>query len=218
MWALFVKGGFIMIPIGILSVLGLAVILEKIITLRQSRVINPEIVNTIDQIQSPADIPMAMRTCERYNSPFANIIRAGLTEANEPLPVVRQEMEDTGRREVKRLERFMALLETVAAASPLLGLLGTVVGMIEVFAVISVEGVGQTGKLAGGIAQALITTAAGLSIGIPALVLYNFFDSRIEGFVVKIDTHSHLLLKRIAALQGTEAVDPPSISQRRDNA
>jgi biopolymer transport protein ExbB len=181
-------------------------------------VINPEIVNTIDQIQSPADIPMAMRTCERYNSPFANIIRAGLTEANEPLPVVRQEMEDTGRREVKRLERFMALLETVAAASPLLGLLGTVVGMIEVFAVISVEGVGQTGKLAGGIAQALITTAAGLSIGIPALVLYNFFDSRIEGFVVKIDTHSHLLLKRIAALHGTEAVDPPSISQRRDNA
>jgi biopolymer transport protein ExbB len=219
MWALFVKGGFIMIPIGVLSVLGLAVIIEKIITLRQSRVINREIVNTIDQIQTQADIPMAMRTCERHNSPFANIIRAGLGEANEPLPVVRQEMEDTGRREVKRLERFMALLETVAAASPLLGLLGTVVGMIEVFAVISVEGVGQTGKLAGGIAQALITTAAGLSIGIPALVLYNFFDARIEGFVVKIDTHSHLLLKRIARLHdGTESVDPPSISPRRDNA
>lgn len=218
MWALFVKGGPIMIPIGILSVLGLAVILEKLISLRQSRVINPEIVNTIDQIQSPADIPMAMRTCERYNSPFANIIRSGLSEADEPLSVVRQEMEDTGRREVKRLERFMVLLETVAAASPLLGLLGTVVGMIEVFAVISVEGVGQTGKLAGGIAQALITTAAGLSIGIPALVLYNFFDSRIEGFVVKIDTHAHLLLKRIAALQGAGAVDAPSISQRRDNA
>jgi biopolymer transport protein ExbB len=218
MWALFVKGGFIMIPIGILSVLGLAVIIEKLINLRQSRVINPEIVNTIDQIQTPADIPMAMRTCERYNSPFANIIRSGLAEAREPLAVVRQEMEDTGRREVKRLERFMALLETVAAASPLLGLLGTVVGMIEVFAVISVEGVGQTGKLAGGIAQALITTAAGLSIGIPALVLYNFFDSRIEGFVVKIDTHAHLLLKRIAALHGTDAVDAPSISHRRDNA
>lgn len=201
MWAIFVKGGFIMIPIGILSVLGLAVIIEKVISLRQSRVINREVVNVIEQIESPADIPMAMRTAERYNSPFANIIKVGLEEADEPLSIVRQAMEDTGRREVKRLERFMVVLETVAAASPLLGLLGTVLGMIEVFSVISVQGVGQTGRLAGGIAQALITTAAGLGIGIPALVMYNFLDSRIDGFVVKIDSFSHILLKRLSIMR-----------------
>lgn len=216
MWAIFVKGGIIMIPIAILSVLGLAVIIEKLYSLRQSRVINREIVNTIDQIQSPADVPMAIRTCERYNSPFAHIIRTGLEEAHEPLAVVRQAMEDTGRREVKRLERFLVVLETVAAASPLLGLLGTVLGMIDVFSVISVQGVGQTGRLAGGIAQALITTATGLSIGIPALVLYNFFDSRVQGFVVKIDGYAHRLLKRIAQLQGGH-VEAPDIGAHRDN-
>jgi biopolymer transport protein ExbB len=204
MWAIFVKGGVIMIPIAALSILGVAVIIEKLITLRQSQVINPEVVNVVEQIQTPADIPMAIRTCERHRSPFANIIRVGLEEANEPMPVVRQAMEDTGRREVKRLERFLVVLETVAAASPLLGLLGTVIGMIEVFSVISVQGVGQTGRLAGGIAQALITTAAGLGIGIPSLIMYNFLDSRVAGFVIKIDSYSHVLLKRIAVIRGRD--------------
>ncbi len=216
MWAIFVKGGIIMIPIAVLSVLGLAVVIEKLYSLRQSRVINREIINTIDQIQSPADVPMAIRTCERYNSPFANIIRTGLEEAGEPLAVVRQAMEDTGRREVKRLERFLVVLETVAGASPLLGLLGTVLGMIDVFSVISVQGVGQTGRLAGGIAEALITTASGLSIGIPALVLYNFFDSRVQGYVVKIDGHAHELLKRIAHMRSQD-IEPTEFGARRDN-
>lgn len=213
MWAILVKGGVIMIPIAVLSVVGLAVVIEKAISLRQTNVLRPEVINTIDQIQSPADVPMAIRTCQRYDTPFANIVRSGLEEVGEPINVVRQSMEDTGRREVKRLERFMVVLETVAAASPLLGLLGTVFGMIDVFSVISVQGVGQTGRLAGGIAQALITTATGLSIGIPALVLYNFFDSRIEGFAVKIDEHSHRLLKQITLISAKE----PDITPRRDN-
>jgi len=213
MWAIFVKGGFIMIPIAALSILGLAVVMEQAINLRQSRSINREIVNVVEQIQSPADIPMALRTCERYRSPFAGIIRTGLEEFEQPLPVIRQAMEDTGRREVKRLEKYMVVLETVAAASPLLGLLGTVFGMIDVFSVISVQGVGQTGRLAGGIAQALITTATGLSIGIPALVCYNFFDSRIGGIVVKIDAHAHELLKRIAAIKANEGAAAHAGSQ-----
>jgi len=216
MWAILAKGGVIMIPIALLSVVGLAVVIEKALSLRQSRVLLPEIINTIDQIQSPADVPMAIRTCERYDAPFANIIRSGLEEVGEPIAMVRQAMEDTGRREVKRLERFMVVLETVAAASPLLGLLGTVFGMIDVFSVISVQGVGQTGRLAGGIAQALITTATGLSIGIPALVLYNFFDARVEGYIVKIDTYAHRLLKQIALLN-SGGVDQPDITRRRDN-
>ena len=215
MWAILVKGGLIMIPIGALSVVGLAVIIERLLALRQSRVINPEVVNVIGQIESPADIPMAIRTCERYRSPFANIVRVGLEEADEPLSVVRQAMEDTGRREVTRLERFLVVLETVAAASPLLGLLGTVLGMIEVFSVMSVHGVGQTGRLAGGIAQALITTAAGLGIGIPALVMYNFLDSRVAGFVVKIDTHAHVLLKRLALMRNRDIPEADIRNRRR---
>ncbi len=209
MWAIFVKGGPVMVPIALLSVLGVAVVIEKIVSLRPSRVINPEIVHLIEQIQSPADVPLALRACERYGTPFAAIVRAGLEAFDLPIPEIRQVMEDVGRREVRRLERYMVVLETVAAASPLLGLLGTVLGMIDVFSVISVQGVGQTGRLAGGIAQALITTAAGLSIGIPALVAYNAFDSRIGALVVRIDEHAHALVQRIAAARSAGADEAP---------
>lgn len=204
MWAIFVKGGPVMIPLAILSILGVAVTIEKLLTLRPSRVVQREIINTIDSVNTPADIPMAIKICERNNSPFANIIRAGLEEAGGALSIVRQVMEDTGRREVKRLERYMVILETVAAASPLLGLLGTVLGMIKVFSVISISGVGQAGLLSGGIAQALITTAFGLSIGIPALVAFNLLDTRIETLVVRIDTHAHQLIKQLSVINGSD--------------
>ena len=205
MWAIFIKGGVIMFPLGLLSILGFAVFIEKLINLRHSKVLQSEIIHTIEQVRSPADVPMAIRTCERHNTPLANIIRAGLEEAASPVADVRQVMEDTGRREVKSLERYLVVLETVAAASPLLGLLGTVFGMIKVFSVISIAGVGEAGLLSGGIAEALITTAFGLSIGIPALVAYNFFDSRVENFVVKIEGVVHLLLKQIGAMKAPGA-------------
>jgi biopolymer transport protein ExbB len=110
-------------------------------------------------------------------------------------------MEDIGRREVKRLERYLVVLETVAGASPLLGLLGTVLGMIKVFSVISIAGVGQAGLLSGGIAEALITTAFGLSIGIPALIMYNFFDSRADALTLKIEGYAHVLIKQLSGME-----------------
>jgi biopolymer transport protein ExbB len=210
MWAIFVKGGPIMVPLAILSVLGVAVVIEKLITLRPARVIQRDIVNMIESVNTASDIPMAVKICERYNTPFANVIRTGLEEAGEELPIVRQAMEDAGRREVKRLERYLVLLETVAAASPLLGLLGTVLGMIEVFSVISIAGVGQAGLLSGGIAQALITTAFGLLIGIPALVAFNLLDNRVDTLVVRIDTHAHGLLKRLSMMNEAAGVQQKS--------
>jgi biopolymer transport protein ExbB len=201
MWALFQKGGPVMWPLAILSILTVAVVIEKIFGLRNSKVIQGEIVSCIESIRTPADIPLAMKICERFDTPFANIVRAGLAEANKPMMEIRQAMEDTGRREVKRLERYMVVLETAAAAGPLLGLLGTVIGMIEVFSVISVAGVGQAGMLSGGIAQALIATVFGLTIAVPALILFNFLDARIEGMVMRIDEYSHMLLKRLATMR-----------------
>jgi biopolymer transport protein ExbB len=201
MWALFEKGGPTMYPLAIMSVLTLAVLIEKLFSLRTSKVIQSEIVSCIESIRTPADIPLAIKICERYDTPFANIIRAGLVEAGKPIRAVRQEMEDTGRREVKRLERYMVVLETAAASGPLLGLLGTVIGMIQVFSVISVSGVGQAGMLSGGIAQALITTVSGLIIAVPALIVFNFLDARIENQVTRIDEYSHMLLKRLSAMR-----------------
>ena len=128
MWAILVKGGFIMYPLTLLSILGLGVVIEKIINLRTPKVLQREIINCVESVKTAADIPMAIQICERYNTPFANVIQTGLEEATSGLTVVRQAMEDTGRREVKRLSRYLVVLETVAAASPLLGLLGTVFG------------------------------------------------------------------------------------------
>jgi biopolymer transport protein ExbB len=201
MWAILVKGGIVMIPLGILSVLGMAVVVEKIISLRNSRVIEKEIVNCIESVREEADISMALKICERYDTPFASVIRIGLAEYAAPPHEIRQAMEDMGHREMKQLERYLVVLETVAAASPLLGLLGTVLGMIKVFSVISIAGVGQAGLLSGGIAEALITTAFGLSVGIPALIAYNFFDSRVDNFVARIDNYAHVLLKQLIVMK-----------------
>jgi biopolymer transport protein ExbB len=205
MWAILVKGGPVMIPLTLMSVLGVAVVIEKILSLRAERVLQQEIIGCIESVRSPADIPMAIKICQRHDGPFANIMRTGLEMWASPPIVVRQAMEDVGQREVRRLSRFLVVLETVAAASPLLGLLGTVFGMIEVFSVISIAGVGQAGLLSGGIAEALITTAYGLSIGIPALIAFNFFDSRVDAFVNKIEAYSHALLKNIAEMEPSGA-------------
>ena len=212
MWAILVKGGVIMYPLTLLSILGLGVVIEKIINLRTPKVLQREIINCVESVKSAADIPMAIKICERHDTPFANIVRAGLEEATSGLTVVRQTMEDTGRREVKRLSRYLVVLETVAAASPLLGLLGTVFGMIKVFSVISIAGVGQAGLLSGGIAEALITTAFGLSIGIPALIAFNFFDSQVDNFVIKIEAYAHRLLKNLAAMETQSASGMRDIS------
>jgi len=205
MWAILVKGGPVMIPLAILSVMGLAVIIEKLINLRSQRVLQTEIISCVESVKTPADIPMAIKICERYDTPFANIVRTGLEGYGSPLVLIRQEMEDIGRHEVRRLSRFLVVVETAAAAGPLLGLLGTVFGMIRVFAVVGVAGVGQPGVLAGGIAEALITTAAGLCIGVPALIAFNFLDSRVDDFASRIESYAHLLLKNIAEMNEADA-------------
>lgn len=201
MWEIFVKGGPVMYPLALLSILGVAVAIEKLINLRNQRVIQSEVVGCIESVKDFSDIPMAIKICQRYNTPFANLMRAALEEAEATPMEIRQTMEDVGRREMKRLERYLVVLETVAGASPLLGLLGTVFGMIEVFSVISIAGVGQAGLLSGGIAEALITTAFGLSIGIPALIAYNFFDSRVDLLSLRIEGYAHALLKQLTEMK-----------------
>jgi biopolymer transport protein ExbB len=218
MWALFIKGGPVMFPLALLSILGVAVVIEKLYSLRNRKVLTQEIINCIESLRSTSDIPMAIKLCERHSGPLAHIIRAGLEEASSRIPDVRLVMEDTGRREIKRLERYLVVLETVAAASPLLGLLGTVLGMIKVFSVISIAGVGEAGLLSGGIAEALITTAFGLSIGIPALIAFNFFDSRVENFVIKIEGNVHLLLKQLSAMKQVKQGSTTDIREISDAA
>lgn len=197
----FGKGGFVMYPLLLCSIAGLAIVIEKLITLRRKKVIIPEIVSVIDNIRDAGDVGLALSICEKHNGPFANTIRVGLENRHMPIEEIKETLNDQGRQEVHQLERGLVILETIAAIAPLLGLLGTVIGILKVFNVISVMGVGQANALSGGISEALITTIVGLSIGIPAVVAFNYFTNKADRLVLQIEKHSSVLLKKVASFQ-----------------
>lgn len=191
------KGGYLMIPLAICSILSLAVIIEKIFTLRTSKVILPEIKSVINSISSEEDIKLAINVCDQHKGVLSNIMKLVLQHKGKTYLTMREELSDSGRQEVRVLEKGLIILETIAAVTPILGLLGTVVGMIKVFNVISIQGVGEASALSGGISEALITTAAGLTVGIPALIFYNYFSKKTENLILDIENISNNLLKKI---------------------
>lgn len=195
----FGKGGFVIYPLLLCSIAGLAIVIEKIITLRRKKVIIPEIVNVLDNIKGTGDIGLALSICEKHQGPFANIIRTGLENRDLPREELKEVMTDQGRQEVHQLERGLVILETIAAIAPLLGLLGTVIGILKVFDVIAIMGVGQATALSGGISEALITTIVGLSIGIPAVVVFNLFGNKAERLILEIEKYSAMLLSKVTS-------------------
>ena len=186
-----------MIPLLLTSVLGLAVVIERAFFLRRRRILRPEVLGLIDGIQKPDDMDKALQALDRQDGPFLNIVRIALENRQQSKEEIKEAIVDQGRQEARTLERGLAILETVAGIAPLLGLLGTVLGMIKVFRVISEQGLGQTQSLSGGISEALITTVVGLSIAIPALVMYNYFSHRVEDLVLEIEKYSNQLLNRL---------------------
>lgn len=195
----FQKGGFTIYPLILSSIVALAIVIEKSLALRRKKVIIPEIASIIDNIKGPEDVGLALSICEKHKGPFANIVRQGLESRDLPKEEIKEILNDQGRQEVHALERGLMILETVAGIAPLLGLLGTVIGILKVFNVISVMGVGQATAMAGGISEALITTIVGLSIGIPAVVGFNFFSNKAESLVLEIEKYSAVLLRKVAA-------------------
>lgn len=180
-------GGWLMLPLIACSVVAMAIVLERAWTLRRARIIPPHLVAQVwHQLKKRQLNPDQLRAL-REGSPLGRILAAGLINKNQPREVMLESIEDVGRHEAHSLERFLNTLGTIAVISPLLGLLGTVVGMIEVFNVIGNEGLGKAGALAGGISQALITTAAGLVIAIPALVAHRYFLRRVDSLVVEME-------------------------------
>ena len=200
-WALFEQGGLMMYPLTACSVLALAIAIERGYALRRSRIIRPEIVSVIDNIQGPEDIGLAMSVCRKYEGPFANVMRVGLDNRYLPMDEIRESILDQGRQEMGHLQKGLVVLETVAGVSPLLGLLGTVLGMIKVFQQVSEVGVGHGNMLAGGISEAILTTAAGLFIAIPALVCFNLYNSRAESLTLEIEKYANALLKKLRGFQ-----------------
>ena len=201
------QGGIVMIPLALSSVLALWVILDRAWRLQRRRVLVPEIVSVLESLRGPSDIGLAQLICDRNPGPFSTIVQAALDHKDRSRDEIRERVEHQGRQEIVHLERGLGLLETIAAIAPLLGLLGTVLGMIEVFDVVAQQGAGQAQELSGGISQALITTATGLSIGIPALVAYNYFVGKAERLVLDIEDHTDRLIQSVLLFREVEDDD-----------
>ncbi len=192
------KGGFMMYPLLLSSIIGLSIIIEKMISLRRKKVIIPEIVNVLENIKNYDDIDLAISISRKHKGSFANIIQVGLNNKDLSKEEIKEVLNDHGRQEVFSLEKGLGILETIAGISPLMGLLGTVIGILKVFDVIQTKGMGQANMMAGGISEALITTIAGLVIGIPALIVYNYYTNKAEGLILEIEKHSSALLRKIS--------------------
>ncbi|MCF7820859.1 MAG: MotA/TolQ/ExbB proton channel family protein [Mariprofundaceae bacterium] len=172
------------------SVLALTIIFERAWSLRRSVVLPAKVIEDIEGAVRSGDVDTAVQMCGDHNTAMSRILWVALNNRGVQRSVMKEILEEVGRQEVAHLERYIGVLGVIAAISPLLGLLGTVLGMIEVFQVISIEGVGKADILAGGISTALNTTAAGLSVAIPALVAYRYFESRVNSFVIEIEQHA----------------------------
>jgi biopolymer transport protein ExbB len=193
----FERGGFMMYPLILSSILAIAIIIERSFILRRKKIIIPEVINVIEQFKSLNDIDLAKNIFAKYKGPLSNLMKTGLDNSDLERYEIKEVIEDQGRQEVRQLERGLTILETIAVISPLMGLLGTVLGMIKVFGVIKEQGIGQAAALSGGISEALITTVTGLFIGIFTLIFYNYFTKKAESFVLDIEKYCNFLIHKI---------------------
>ena len=204
MFELLKAGGILMVPIVACSILALAIILERIWTLRASRVAPPQTINELWRWIKKKELNGRKLKALQGSSPLGRILAGGLLNAKHGREIMKESIEHEASQVIHDLERFLNPLGTVATITPLLGLLGTVIGMIKVFAEIQLAGVGNTGNLAGGISEALITTAAGLSVAIPALICHRYFIRRVDELVVGMEQEA---IKLVEVVHGDREID-----------
>lgn len=191
------SGGWLMLPIILSSIVALAIIGERLWALQRKRVIPKHLVAQIWHWYNLNQLGDEQINSIKKGSSLGRVLAAGLANINSSRDVMKESIEEVGRHEVHELERYLNSLGTVAAITPLLGLLGTVIGMIDVFSVITREGVGNPTVLSGGISVALITTAAGLSVAIPSLMFYRYLRGKVEELVVIMEQEAIKLVEVI---------------------
>ena len=194
---LLISGGPVMIPIGIASVVGLAVFLERMVALRGAAVIPPMLAREVEELLRQGRLDDVVAAARKSPSAAARVTLTAVDAVGQSRSQVKERLEEVGRREAAELERFSAVLGTVASIAPLLGLLGTVWGMILTFEVIQSQGMGVVANLAGGISQALISTMAGLSVGIPALVAHRWVLARADRLILGLEDHGAMMLDHL---------------------
>ena len=204
MFELLKAGGILMVPIVACSILALAIILERFWTLRASRVAPPQTINELWRWIKKKELNGRKLKALQGSSPLGRILAGGLLNAKHGREIMKESIEHEASQVIHDLERFLNPLGTVATITPLLGLLGTVIGMIKVFAEIQLAGVGNAGNLAGGISEALITTAAGLTVAIPALICHRYFIRRVDELVVGMEQEA---IKLVEVVHGDREID-----------
>ncbi len=203
MFELVTAGGWLMVPIMLCSVVALAIVAERFWVLKHEKVLPHNLVAQVWQMHKQRELSPERIKQLRDGSPLGRILAAGLINMHHEREVMKEAIEESGRQVVLELERFLNTLGTIASITPLLGLLGTVIGMIKVFTAITAHGVGNPTVLAGGISEALITTAAGLSVAIPSLMFYRYFRGKVDTLVLKMEEEA---LKLVEVIHGEREV------------
>ena len=187
MWELVRAGGPFMWPIIICSIASVGILLERLWTLQRKRVLPQELIKKVSDLAEKNQVTPKIIEALEKNSPLGRVLAAALANKHRGREIMMERVQDTGRHVVHELERFLNSLGTIASISPLLGLLGTVSGIIAAFNAIMLGGMGDPTKLAGGISQALITTAAGLAVAIPSLIAYRYLRGKVERIVIEME-------------------------------
>ena len=198
-----VAGGWMMVPILLCSIAAMAICVERIWSLSPSKIAPPHLIAQVWRWIKEDEFDVERMRKLKMSSPLGYILASGLTNSSER-DTMKESIEEAASHVIHDLERYLSPLGTIASITPLLGLLGTTVGMIKVFSEIMIKGTGDAQVLAGGISEALITTAAGLAIAIPALMMHRYFQRRIDSIVVQLEQQS---LKLVDALHTNRQVD-----------
>jgi biopolymer transport protein ExbB len=210
MWEIVRAGGPLMWPIILCSIVALGITVERLWTLQARRVMPAGLLEKVWQLVDANQINDKVIASLQRNSPLGRVLAAGLASRHRPREQMMERLEDTGRHVVHELERFLNTLGTIAGVTPLIGLLGTVTGIIKAFNAISAGGMGDPKMLSGGISEALITTAAGLLVAIPSLIAYRYLRGRVDGIVIDMEKSAIALTDALEAAESRGPRDAPA--------
>ena len=192
-----IKGGVFIYPIIICSIVSLTIFIERLLSLRRKKIIPEAFLESIERLIKKENVSEAQGLCENNSSSISRIFYAGIKNYGKRREAIKERIEEVGRREAVVLGRYVEALATIASVSTLLGLLGTIAGMIKIFSVISLQSVVNPSVLAGGISEALYTTAAGLTVAIPTLIFYRYLSSKSNALIVEMEECSTQMVELI---------------------
>jgi len=210
----FEKGGFMMYPILFASVLMLGIAIERSYNLRKKNIINADFLQSVRDQWDWKDTQKTLRLCNAYDNALSRILKVGLLRVGGKLDEIERAIDGAGQHEASLMNSNLRVLGAVANITPMMGLLGTVFGMIKAFNVISLSGTGNPGLVASGISEALITTAAGMVVGIPALALYHYFRGKIDRYIFEMEEISFQLVEELS-YDSVRKVKPPGSDREK---